>query len=177
MTPSFRGFLSRYCKELTASNTTSLKNLFLLANAEYPRAIEPLLLLAICEQRESYLLKQAKRAKDTSAFTTYQKFLSSWKSSNMSLEEYLDTLEETNRFRRPLTAWQAEKSRLSTDRKVLLQVSSALLSLLEAKQITRAQACRLTNVNKGNFYAFLKGDPSKLSRKTAMRIYRQLEKL
>lgn len=34
--------------------------------------------------------------------------------------------------------------------------------------MTRAEACRVTRLNKGNFYAFLKGDTSKMSRKTAM---------
>lgn len=174
MSLSFQGFLTKYCKELTASDTSSLKKLFKLADSQYPRAYEPLLLLALCQQREDYLLKQAE---GTSAYERYVDFISEWKKSGKPLADYLSTLDPNDRFRRPLTAWQAAAERLSADRKVLLQVSNALASLLEAKRITRAQACKLTNVNKGNFYAFLKGDPTKLSRKTAMRIYREIEKM
>ncbi len=174
MSPSFRGFLTKYCKELTSSNTTSLKKLFQLADSQCPRAYEPLLLLAICTQREEYLLKQAQ---GSSVLSQYENFLAAWTESEQPLEEYLETLESGNRFRRPLTAWNAEQDRLKNDREVLANVAKALQSLLDAKHVTRAAACKLTQVNKGNFYAFLKGDPSKLSRKTAMRIYRQIEAL
>lgn len=174
MKATFRGFLTKYCKELTSSNTVSLKKLFQLADSEYPRAYEPLLLLAICEERETYLLKQAQKS---AILSRYESFLSKWKANGKSLETYLATLEEGNRFRRPLDAWLAEQDRVKDDRKMLVQVAHALSRLLDAKHITRAAACRLTHVNKGNFYAFLKGDTSKLSRKTAMRIYRQIEAL
>ena len=171
MTASFQGFLTKYCKELTSSDTTSLKKLFALADSEYPRAYEPLLLLAVCNGREDYLLKQARAS---SVFSVYSKFLEDWEKSNMPVEEFLLTLEERNRFRRPLTAWLTERGRLAADREMLVNVASTLSALLKTKGISRAHACKLTNVNKGNFYAFLKGDTSKLSRKTAMHIYRQL---
>lgn len=168
---SFRGFLAKYCKELTSSDTTSLKKLFELADTEYPRAYEPLLLLAICDQRQDYLLKQAQ---SSSILHVYIAFLSDWKNSGLELEEYLLAREDGDRFKRPLIAWRAQCDRIASDRKVLVGVSRALNELLEAKKMTRAQACKSLNINKGNFYAFLKGDTSKLSRKTAMRIYRQL---
>lgn len=174
MKSTFRGFLTKYCKELTSSNTASLKKLFQLADSEYPRAYELLLLLAICEGRETYLLKQAQRS---DILPRYESFLSKWKASGKSLEAYLATLEEGDRFRRPLDAWLAEQDRVKDDREMLVQVAHALSRLLDAKHITRAAACRLTHVNKGNFYAFLKGDASKLSRSTAMRVYRQIEAL
>ena len=49
--------------------------------------------------------------------------------------------------------------------------------LLADKNMTRAEACRVTRLNKGNFYAFLKGDTSKMSRKTAMNAYREIAAL
>lgn len=174
MSQSFRGFLSKYCKELTGSNTTSIKKLFHLADSEYPRAYEPLLLLAISDNRVPYLLKQAQ---GSSVLPRYEELLNAWEKSKQPLEAYLETLSEDNRFRRPLSAWQAEQARLKDDRKVLAQIAKSLSDILNAKHITRATACKLAQVNKGNFYAFLKGDPSKLSRKTAMRIYRQIDAL
>lgn len=61
MSTLLQGFLTKYCKELTSSNTTSLKQLFNLADSEFPRAYEPLLLLAVCSGREAYLLKTSTR--------------------------------------------------------------------------------------------------------------------
>lgn len=171
MNRSFQGFLTKYCKELTSSDTTSLKKLFALADSGYSRAYEPLLLLAACSGREAYLLRQAQ---GSSVFPAYSEFLENWKKSRKPLEDYLSTLEERDRFRRPLIAWQNECNRLTNDRKTLAKVSCALREILEEKGLSRAQACKLTGVNKGNFYAFLKGDTSKFSRKTAMQIYRQL---
>lgn len=171
MSATFQGFLTKYCKELTSSDTTSLKKLFVLADSEYPRAYEPLLLLALCTEREAYLLKQAQ---GSPVLSVYLDFLDRYRESGLSLEDYLSSLEEKDRFKRPLAAWQNECNRLASDREVLANVSKALCELLEEKGITRAHACKLLNINKGNFYAFLKGDVSKLSRKTAMRIFRQL---
>lgn len=51
----------------------------------------------------------------------------------MSLEEYLLTLEERNRFRRPLTAWENENNQLAADRIVLANISKALDKLLKEK--------------------------------------------
>lgn len=39
---------------------------------------------------------------------------------------------------------------------------------LEDAGLSRAEACRLLGLNKGNFYAFMKGDLTKLSRATAV---------
>lgn len=39
---------------------------------------------------------------------------------------------------------------------------------LEDAGLSRPEACRLLGLNKGNFYAFMKGDLTKLSRATAI---------
>ena len=52
-----------------------------------------------------------------------------------------------------------------------------LRGALSVGNMTRAEACRVTRLNKGNFYAFLKGDTSKMSRKTAMNAYREIAAL
>ncbi len=171
MTCLFRTFLIKYCQSLTSQKTTSLKKFFHAAETDCPRAIEPLLLLAILDCRLDYLLRQAR---NTETYEEYDKFITGWHKSQQPLEKYLRTLPSDNRFRRPLSAWESESSQLEKDRKVLKQVSDSFNSVLDQKQLSRAEACRITNLNKGNFYAFLKGDTTKLSRNTATKAYRKI---
>ena len=172
MSRSFRGFLLAYCQELANSQTASLKKLCHIMQDGCPRLAEPLLLLAVCDQRESYLLRNAGEG---AVASSYRNFLDAFHSSNLSLEDYLQTLSDGNRYMRPLVAWKAEKARQTTDRRTLRNIARAICTLLDEKRLTRADACRITGLNKGNFYAFLKGDVNKLSRATAVRAYEQLE--
>ncbi|WP_165055687.1 MULTISPECIES: helix-turn-helix transcriptional regulator [unclassified Adlercreutzia] len=171
---TFRGFLLKYCQELAGAQTSSLKKLFAIAKQGRPRVFEPLLLLALCDHREGYLMKQAV---GSSVFETYRSMTASFHQSGLALERFLDTLPERSRYKRPLIAWRAENARKQTNRQTLQRVADSLAMLLEQKGISRAEACRITGLNKGNFYAFLKGDASKLSRSTAMRAYGTLRSL
>ncbi|RDB60415.1 hypothetical protein C1878_14225 [Gordonibacter sp. 28C] len=172
MRGSFGHFLLGYCQELTGCDgTSSLKRLFQAMRSNNPRAAEPLLLLALCQGREGYLLKTASNTKVESS---YRAFLSDYRESGKALETYLDTLPEGNRFKKAYVAWQAERTRLQRDRLTLENVSRDISEMLDEKRISRADACRALSLNKGNFYAFLKGDTSKLSRKTAVDAYKKL---
>ncbi|WP_172136218.1 helix-turn-helix transcriptional regulator [Adlercreutzia sp. ZJ473] len=171
---TFRGFLLKYCQELAGAQTSSLKKLFAIAKQGRPRVFEPLLLLSLCDHREGYLIKQAV---GSSMFDSYRRITTRFHHSGLALKRFLDTLPERSRYKRPLIAWRAEKARKQTDRQTLQRVATSLVTLLEQKGISRAEACRITGLNKGNFYAFLKGDASKLSRGTAMRAYRTLRSL
>ena len=86
-------------------------------------------------------------------------------------------LPDDDPFKTVLVEWRTDSSRLEVDRKILKYVSTAFSDLLADKNMTRAEACRVTRLNKGNFYAFLKGDTSKISRKTAMNAYREIAAL
>lgn len=172
--PTFRGFLLKYCQELADEQTSSLKKLFTIAEQGRPRVFEPLLLLSLCDCREDYLMKQAV---GSSVFDTYQQIVNRFRRSGLTLEHFLDTLPERNRYKRPLVAWRAENARKQADQQTLQKVAASLTKLLEQKNLSRAEACRIAGLNKGNFYAFLKGDTSKLSRDTAMRAYKMLRSL
>lgn len=172
MRGSFGRFLLGYCQELAGcDDTSSLKRLFRAMQANNPRAAEPLLLLALCQGREGYLLKTASGTKEE---PLYRAFLSDFRGSGKTLEAYLGTLSEGNRFRKAYVAWEAERTRLQRDRLTTVNVSRSISDLLEEKGMSRAEACRALGLNKGNFYAFLKGDPSKLSRRTAIEAYKKL---
>lgn len=174
MACSFRYFLLKRCQGLTGLTTTSTKKFFAAAEDAHPEAFEPLLLLAICDGREDYLLR---RAEGTSAEKVFAGFIGGWRASRRPLEVYLGMLPDDDPFKTILVEWRTDSSRLEVDRKILRYVSTAFSDLLADKNMTRAEACRVANLNKGNFYAFLKGDTSKMSRKTAMNAYREIAAL
>ena len=90
------------------------------------------------------------------------------------LEKWLEQLPDQNRYRKVWNAWRSEATRLERDRRMLPGVRDAIDRVMAERGMTRAQACRLTGLNKGNFYAFMKGDVAKLSRETAVNAYRTL---
>ena len=174
MACSFRYFLLKRCQGLTGLNTTSTKKFFAAAEDAHPEAFAPLLLLAICDGREEYLLR---RAEGTKAAEMFDEFVEHWHASGRPLEVYLGMLSDGDPFKTILVEWRTDSSRIEVDRKILKYVSTAFGDLLADKNMTRAEACRVTRLNKGNFYAFLKGATSKMSRKKAMNAYREIAAL
>lgn len=171
MSRSFGGFLLGYVQELTGLETTSLKRLFRAVADDSPRAAEALLLLALANGRESYLMRQAA---GTPFEVPYRKALADLKKSGGDLGGWLAGLPEQSRYRKAWNAWRSEATRLERDRGMLPGVRDAIERVLEERGMSRAQACRALGLNKGNFYAFMKGDVSKLSRETAVGAYRAL---
>ena len=171
MSRSFEGFLLGYVQELTGLETTSLKRLFRAVADDSPRAAEALLLLAVANGREGYLMRQAA---GTPFEAPYRRALAERDASGGDLDGWLAGLPEQSRYRKAWNAWRSKATRLERDRRVLPGVRDAIERVLEERGMSRAQACRALGLNKGNFYAFMKGDVSKLSRETAVRAYRAL---
>lgn len=168
MSRSFEGFLCQYCQEITGVGSTSVRKLFSAAASNAPHAAEAVLLYAVVTKRCSFLMKSV----EGSAWEdSYRAFLREYEQAGCSLEEHLESLPSSDRFHKVYRSWQSSQSRLERDRATLANVAKAILALLKEKGMTRAEACRLLGLNKGNFYAFLKGDASKLSRETAMKAY------
>ena len=173
MSRSFQGFLLDYCKDLTEMNTTSLKK-FAGKIEAYPRAAEPLLLLAITNGRIDYLMRHAGNG---SLAASYRVFLAHYRASGKDLEAFLSDLPDNDRFKKVLLAWRAESEKLQRDRNTLANIVPAFSDLLARTGMSRAEACRRVGLDKGNFYAFLKGDVTRLSRDTAIKAYRTLQRI
>lgn len=174
MTRSRRAFLLAYCKELTGLETTSLKRLFRAAVEGCPRAAEPVLLLALEEGRSDFLMRQARGTRFEARF---RNFLEELERSGLPLDSFLATLPASDRFAKAHAAWVSELTRPERDLRTLQSVREKIGERLEDTGLSRAEACRVLNLNKGNFYAFLKGDLTKLSRATAINAYKTLANL
>lgn len=173
MSRNLYGFMLGYCQELTGLGTSSLKKLFSSVRDGHPRAAEPLMLLAIAQGREAYLCNLSRSTPYESA---YRDFAKRFEESGKDAEEFASSLPATDRFGKAAAAWMSEKQRLERDRSTLKGVAAEMNRILEEKGISRATACNALGLDKGNFYAFLKGDVRRLSRKTALDAYRQLSR-
>ena len=105
MACSFRYFLLKRCQGLTGLNTTSTKKFFAAAEDAHPEAFAPLLLLAICDGREEYLLR---RAEGTKAAEMFDEFVEHWHASGRPLEVYLGMLPDGDPFKTILVEWRTE---------------------------------------------------------------------
>lgn len=168
MRQSFEGFLAQYCQKLTDIKTRSLKRLFVKVLQDSPRAAEPLMLLALCQGREEYLMHLAKQTKMREE---YQSFLAEFKKSGLALEEYLTLQEIPQRYQKVYFSYLSKVNQLERDREVLEALVPQLNSMIASKGLTPYSILNILSLNKGNLYAFLKGDVSKLSRATAMKLY------
>lgn len=173
MSRSFQGFLVDYCRELSGLETTSLRR-FLDAVGDQPRLAEPLLLLAIASGREGYLMRHVGAAFLEALF---RGFLAGLSESGFGLEGYLERLPDGDRFKKVYLVWCPESTQLERDRFTLKRVAAEMDRLIAEKGLSRAEVCRKAKVDKGNLYAFLKGDVARMGRATAMRVYRTLSAL
>ena len=67
------------------------------------------------------------------------------------------------------------KEKPVADRRINALMRKRTLGALEESGVTRYGLCRDLNLNKGNVYAYLAGDDSKVSRETARRIMEYAE--
>lgn len=74
-----------------------------------------------------------------------------------------------------LDAYDSLEARAANSLVVKQQISNMVLQLLKVAGVTRYQLCKDLGLNEGNIYAWLAGDPTKVSRATARRIWEYAE--
>lgn len=168
---SLQQFMTKYCQELTGLQTTSLKKLFNAVLSDTPRAFETVVFLAVAQGRENYLQRLTV---DTIYAEQCSDFLSKYHESGLSPEDFALSLPATDRFGKAAASWRSYIMKRERDQKILKAASQNMLTAIEEKGITKAQACQQLGLDKGNFYAFLRGDVTRISKQTIMRVYSQL---
>lgn len=165
MKRTFKGFLKAYCSELAGFETESLKKL-LDQTAYTPRLVEPLFCLALEKGKLKYLLRLAKSTPMEQEWNELSKGASRYKSA----ERWLANAEVPERYRKVLSAYASQGDVLAADRRIISLMRKKTLAALEASGKTRYSVCKALGLNKGNFYAYLAGDSSKVCRSTARKI-------
>lgn len=172
MKRTFKGFLKAYCSELAGLKTESLKKL--LNEAENsPRVVEPLFCLALETGKLTYLTRLAKGTHMEQEWNDLAKSARRYRSA----ERWLTKADIPKRYKKVLEAYKSQGDLLAADRRIVSLMREKTLDALEASGKTRYGVCKALELNKGNFYAYLAGDNSKVSRDTARRILNYVQNL
>ena len=165
MNRTFKGFLERYCKELSGLDTSSLRRLVRAAR-ENPRGVEPLFALAAVRGQLSYLLELSEEA----WFHGDYRQLAGELERAESIEELLASARAPERYAAVLDAFRAQGDSLAAARRINGLMRPMIVEALEKGGVTRYRLCRDLGLNPGNVYAYLAGDDTKVSKQTARRM-------
>ena len=176
MNLTFEGFLKGYCRELSGQQSLSFRKLVKQATTVEPRVAEPLFLLALAQGKAEYVLGLSEGSWMEEG---YRGVLSLYDQAG-SMASLCAKSELPNRYANVWRAYRAVKEKPAADRRVNALMRKRTLkalkeSGLKESGVTRYGLCRDLNLNKGNVYAYLAGDDSKVSRKTARRIMEYAE--
>lgn len=168
MNLTFAGFLRSYCRELTGTQSDSLRKLCASVEDTCPAAAEAVMVFAASQGKGDYL---ARIAEDSWMGESYRSFLSELQ-HYPNLETYLQSSAAPQRYAKVWAAYQAKKGAIVADRRVIALMRQKTLDAMSAGKITTYRLCKELNLNLGNAYAYLsKGDVTKVSRATARRIW------
>ena len=171
MNLTFEGFLKGYCRELSGQRSLSFRKLVEQATTDAPRVAEPLFLLALAQGKAEYVLGLSE---GSWMEESYRGVLSLYGQAG-SMASLCTKSELPNRYANVWRAYRAVKEKPAADRRVNALMRKKTLEALEESGVTRYGLCRALRLNKGNVYAYLAGDDSKVSRKTARRIMEYAE--
>lgn len=173
---TFRGWLLSYCQELTGLKTTSVKKLVSAVEGSAPHASAAVFFLAVETERVDDLLD---RASDPELLAEWESMAAMLPESPTGAEAFARTNYDDLpiRYRKVIDAYDAvAEGRENDERAKALMAEKTVAALANAGK-TRYRLCRDLGLNEGNVYAWLAGDPSKVSRATARRAWRYAESL
>lgn len=171
MNLTFEGFLKGYCRELSGQRSLSYRKLVEQATTVEPRVAEPLFLLALAQGKAEYVLGLSEGSWMEEG---YRGVLSLYNQAG-SLASLCTKGKLPNRYANVWRAYRGVKERPAADRRVNALMRKRTLDALAGSSLTRYGLCRDLHLNKGNVYAYLAGDDSKVSRETARRIMEYAE--
>ena len=171
---TFKGFLARYVKQLSKSNTNSLYKLAKEASNDNARLREPLLLFALCSDKQTVLLQATK---DENLLAEYQKMISLYTASHMMqmLEERDSML--PNGYHKVWSSYQVQKNRGKSDDHTKELIRQKIKGLQEEHGVSNYRIYTDLKLNPGNVNAWLKhGEADKVSLETTRTILRYVER-
>lgn len=171
MNLTFEGFLKGYCRELSGQQSLSFRKLVKQATTDAPRVAEPLFLLALAQGKAEYVLALSE---GSWMEESYRDVFSLYGQAG-SLASLCAGGKLPRRYANVWHAYRAIKEKSATDRRINALMRKRTLGALEKSGVTRYGLCRDLHLNKGNVYAYLAGDDSKVSRETARRIMEYAE--
>lgn len=176
MKRTFNRWLLRYCCELTGLQTTSLKKFCKAISSNSPHAAEAVFLYALDTGKENtgLLFISSETIKEQ-----WQEMLILAKRHSGRAEAFLRDKSGTlnPRLQSVLDAYDAVDARHENGLCAKKQIAQVVSQLLESAGVSRYRLCKDLNLNEGNVYAWLAGDPTKVSRATARKVWEYAETL
>ena len=173
---TFRGWLLSYCQELTGLKTTSVKKLVSAAEEYAPHASAAVFFLAVEAGRIADLVS---RASDPELLAEWMPVAAMLPENPTNAEAFARANydELPIRYRKVIDAYDAVAEDRENDERAKALMAEKTVAALENAGKTRYRLCKDLKLNEGNVYAWLAGDPSKVSRATARRAWRYAESL
>lgn len=164
MNLTFKGFLKIYCAELSGIKTTNIRRLVNAANTDAPRVAEPLFVYSATADKLGYLLAVSE---NTWMHKDYSKFSKILDKKFSDICDFLKSDLAPKRYAAVLDAFNAKDDILNSNRRILEKLRPKIESSLKKSGISKYKACKDLGINPGNFYAYMKGDNSKISEEIA----------
>ena len=167
---TFSGFLTRYVRQLSLNDTTSLFTLAKEAAGPNPRLREPVALYALWSGKEALLVRAAK---DSELAKFYSDFFANYSKDlvEQALKGQAPPLSEA--FHKVWRSYKSVQNQPAADSHTKELMRKKLLRLQEKKGITNYRLYTDLKLNPGNFNAWLKhGESRKVSLETARRALR-----
>ena len=173
---TFRGWLLSYCQELAGMKTTSVKKLVSAVEGNAPHASAAVFLLAVETGRVADLIS---RASDPELLAEWDSVAAMLPGEPTGAEAFARASydELPIRYRKVIDAYDAVAEGRKNDEHAKALMAEKTVVALENAGKTRYRLCRDLGLNEGNVYAWLAGDPSKVSRATARRAWRYAQSL
>lgn len=169
------GFLKKYVNELSYQKSENLSRLAMEADTINPRLKEPLLLYA-------YFTKEPKTAKrqfsNSSLYKDYCEFLKNFPDTQAAIK-YLSENSSLNNYRKVYKSYISKKNRYKAESKLKDSIRQEILMTLKEKGITAYEVIKVESLelNKGNFYAFLRGKSNSINTYSAYNVLKYLNEL
>lgn len=172
---TFGGFLKQYLADLSGKKGENLSWLAKEADNGNPRLKEPLILYA-------YFCKEPQTAKrqfaNSSLYKEFCDFFQKFKSKQEAIK-YLNEYKPFDNYCKVYKSYLSKRDRKSFEEDLKSDIREEILSALNNKKVTAYSVIKeeALNLNKSNFYAFLRGNTGCLTVSSAYNVIKYLNRL
>ena len=172
---TFGGFLKKYLVDLSGQKGENLSYLAKRADNENPRLKEPLILYAyFCKEPQTVKRQFA----NSSSYKEFCDFSQRFKSKQEAMK-YLNEDKPFDDYCKVYKSYIAKRDRKNFEKDLKSDIREEILSALNNKSVTAYMVVKeeSLNLNKSNFYSFLRGNMGCLTISSAYNVMKYLNRL
>ncbi len=172
---TLNGFLKKYLVDLSGKKSENLSNLAYEADHNNPRLKEPLVLYAYFCKEPTTVKRQFA---NSSLYEEFCLFLKKFPKKEDAIN-YLSQTSQIDNYRKVYKSFISKRDRHKQEDALKKALQEEVLSVLNNKKISAYKLLKeeCLNLNKGNFYAFLRGNTSCITVSSAYNVVKYLNQL